>query len=792
MADLDSLIKKRREELGDEPVEAPMGLDQRIAERQLLLEQGIHQPDPRTVDARARQEFLAGQVEGESLAEPGLQKFGTRFDLGFSDTFQEKKAKFLDKYPEGEFVEVFEPRTDPASRQTTILFRRHPNEAYAELDARMVDRTELLMDFADFSGELPATAMEAIFVRGGTLIKQLLRTAGSTVGGDILKEAVEGVRGYQQETLSELAERVGTRAVISTAGAAATVTVTGPLNAVRGAASIKVAASAPAAQRAAKKLRIPGLLASQIARSPLLRKLGGQAGAVMPRINDYINDQQGALVRAFSRLRAKDLVKVLNEEIDSVHDAARSQILRAAQITPSRNLTQAGTAIQEGIAEYDDLAKLLVNRSYQRARMIEAPVFDVTPLKSTAREVRLGVQGVDAEGNAIQLSALDQKLVDILEKIDSLDPNLPSVIVDGIEIDATAQLRALRSQLWDMKTPPPGEIARQAERDAGKIYSALTHAMRNPKNANPDFVNAWRLADATASGRFDTMEKLIVIQSAKSETPAQMAARLVQPNQVDNLRVLKDSMPDSRWNEFREAVKSDFMNPDKADSLTKRLETFDKPTLDTLLTKEDKSLLFNIGAQIDRLNSVGVKQALQRQTQQVALLNELIDSGSTAKVRGLLGLAADNVTLRKSLRAGLMERVFNNSVEVREGVRTVNRVVLQREMKQLRESGAISLLDFQDIRTLKEIDTILEFVPASPDSGTSLQAGEAVAGTRSISVDALQTILEHIGVGRVLTSPIFQRVVLGKGRKPLPFNSLRVVGSVLARAAADLEQEPER
>lgn len=798
MTGLDEKIKARREslEVGSEKVADPSrGIDERIAERQRLMEQGVHAVDPRTLDARSRQEFLAKQVGQEILGQPalgtpGLEDFGTRFDLGLSDTFLEKKTKFLDKYPEGEFVEVFEPSAEPSNRATTILFRRHPDEPYAELDARALDRWEVLMDLGDVSGEIPSAVLEAVTVRGARLVQQLWKTAAATVGGDALKESVEEARGYQLETLPELASRETKRAIISTVGAGATVVVSGPLNAVRGASSIKIAKSAPAAQKAAKKLGVPGLLPSQIARSPLVRKMGGQAGAVMSTINDYINNQQAALVRALTRLRSNDLARVMRGEIEGVHEEAREQIIKAAQLSPNRSLTEAGTAIQEGLAEYDALANMLVDRAYQRARMIEAPEFDITSLKATARELKAGVRAAAEEGGEVQLSQPQKDLLDLLDKIEQVDPSLPSVTLpDGRVIDAVDQLRAIRSQLWDMKTPPPGEIARQSEREAGKLYGAVTHVLRNPKNTNPEFVNAWRMADATAAGRFDTMEKLIVVQSAKSETPAQMAERLVKPNQVDNLRILKNSMPDSRWGEFREAVKSDMLSPNKVDNLTKRLDTFDQNTLDALLPRQDQALLREIGGQIDKLNQVGVKEALTRQTQRAALLSEWIDSGQTARISGLVELANKNPLLRDSIRAGLMERVFANVVDVREGVRTINRTALQQEMRALRDSGALKFLKFNDIRTLKEIDTILEFVPARPDSGTSLQAGQAVAGARGLSVEAFQTILEHIGTGRLMTSEIFQRAMLGSGRKKSPFNSLRVIGSILARTATELESE---
>ena len=136
-----------------------------------------------------------------------------------------------------------------------------------------------------------------------------------------------------------------------------------------------------------------------------------------------------------------------------------------------------------------------------------------------------------------------------------------------------------------------------------------------------------------------------------------------------------------------------------------------------------------------------------------------------------------------------MERVWKKSVRVVEGNPTLDKKALAAEMKALRKSGAIKFLSGQDLRTIKRLDKILEFVPQTSDTGTSIQAAEAAAGVRGLSRDAFMTVLEHIGTGRLLTSRTFQRIALGSGRKPFEFNKLRVVGAVLAQVNRDLEGE---
>ena len=834
MSELTDRLKERQEKSLSIIADPSADINQRLRERQRLREKGISAPSPRVSDIEQRKTFLAKDVGKQTL---GTQTVGAgvRFDLGLSDTFEEKRVKFLDKFPEGDFIEVKEPpkvtgqAVEIGLGGNTILFRRHQNEDYAELDPSMLEKSEILADFADLSGEIPAAVMEAMVVKGGKLVGQLLRVAGGNVAGDTLKEAVEGVRGYQRETIGEFTERTLERSVVAVVGAGATVVVSGPINAIRGAPSLAVAKSAPTAQRAAVKLggvpeapppgpfrqrfeklpggkritkrlfpKTPGLLPSQIARSPLIRKMGGQATVVLKTMGDYINRQQATLVRSLSKLREGDLKKVLRGELTDLHDAASKQILRAAKLRPA-DLDATGGRLQHGVAEYDELATTLVNRSFKAARRIDTPDLDYAPLFAGATEMKAGIRGVDREGNEIVLSGPLKELDEVLGKILALDPSLPPTTTpSGAIIDGVEQLRALRSQLWDLKTPPAGEIRRLPEKLAARVYGLITHVLKNPRNADPKFLAAWKQANDLASGRFTVMDKLIVVNAAKNESPAELAKRLAQPDQVGKLRVLQEILPPSRWREFQKGVQADFISPRNVDGLTKRLDSFDQQTLDILLTKSDQKLLRNIGGEIDNLNRADIKGVLERQDSVAGVLNELIDTGNAPRIAELIkrvGTSSDAPIVR-SIRAGLMERVYRKSVKVVEGNATLDHKALGVEIEALRKTGAMKFLSFNDLRTLKELDTIAEFIPDVLDTGASIQAGETTKqfrGALRLSADAaknaIATILEHAGAGRLLTSRVFQRAVLGKGKKPLEFNKLRVMGAVLAQINRDLEGE---
>ena len=48
---------------------------------------------------------MAAQTGQETLGE-GRPPLGLRADIGLSDTFEEKRLKFIDRFPEGDFVQV--------------------------------------------------------------------------------------------------------------------------------------------------------------------------------------------------------------------------------------------------------------------------------------------------------------------------------------------------------------------------------------------------------------------------------------------------------------------------------------------------------------------------------------------------------------------------------------------------------------------------------------------------------------------------------------------------------------
>jgi len=787
---------------------AEVSLSQRIREQQQLREQGISTPSVQEIDVSQRQEFLSSQVGGGRLGEPGFEDTLIRADIGLADIFAEKKAKFLDSFPEGDFVQVQEPPVEAGRFATgrggaTIMFRRNQDEPFAEFDAAALDRFELLGDLADISGDVPAMAGEvgmAILTQGSSLPLQIGAIAAGTVAGDVIKEIMEETRdfltgkNFQQETLGEEIGRIGARAGIAAAGTALSPLITGPLNIYRGAALMKILPGAPKAQIAAKVLDIPALLPNQIAASPLVQRLGQQSQATVSTLSNYVRAQEKATVQAISRLRDEDALKFALGNFQVMHDAASKQVLAGAKAAKT-SLTEGGTAIQYGIAEYNNFARAAVNSAYARAREVATPEFDLAPALAVAKELKIGSFGAGKKGKAVSLQAPTAAISAEIKKLGSLSPSLPTISRNGVVMTGTDQLRAVRSNLNALKSTAPAGLRTPEERltnsQANTLFFAVDRVLKNPKNADPKFLSAWKEANDVAAAKFATEEKLIITQATKSETPAQMADRLAKPLQVDNLQVLKDTLPEEQFKTFQNAIETDFIAPQNINNLTKRLRTFDSDTLDLLMTKEAQGNLKKIGRDIDQINQMDISGILERQSSVAAVVRDLTDRNDTAAISQLITRANQlppGGHQKRIIRAGIVEDVFDKSIIRRENEFVLNGNQFAKEIKRLKDTGLDKILTPEDNVVLNNLDDVADFLSVTSDSGTSLQAASLAAGLRQGDVNALVTLFENIGTGRLLTNRVFQRVMLGTGAERKPFAEFRVMGAILGLELTDFSK----
>ena len=719
----------------------------------------------------------------------------SRGDLALSDTFEEKRAKFMEKFPNGDFQEI-PGRIDLAgnqSRQSVIIFRRDQGEEFARLDRSDVDLLEIMGDVADLAGDAPAIAGEILLTRGLSGIKRFISIFFGGAGGEGLKQGIEEMRGFQRDTRAQQAQRMFTQGAVGVVGAYASRLASGPLNYMRGAPVIGLKAGAERAMKAGEVLEIPSFLPGQVTTNPLVRKLQGQAGTVLPTVGDYIINQHEASIRAIMKLRDRDVVSLLKDDLAGLQARAEKQIVDHITFKDARGkaltLREAGLEVQAGIAEYSDLSQAIVTRAYSLARSIEEPQFDLENALEVGNRLSTGVQALDQEaGEPFRVGdPLDAGLTRAIQDLERIGISPEPITVKGIESSVTDQLRAIRSSLFDLKTPAPGEIRRQSHKQAAELYSALTNAIENPVNANPEFIAAHRQANSLAAQRFTTFEKLIVREASKMERPHKFAERLMTGVSVDDVVELKAILPAGRFKNLQNAGIDFLTNEQNLLSLKQSLDG-NRATFKELFTNTQLGQLDNAANEILRLNQIDLPRTLQEQSTFSGVINQLVARNNTAGIKQLLDTS--DPVLQKRIRAGMVEDIVNKVVKTDDlGDRRVDGATLDRILRSYRDSGAIGFLTVEDLKMLKRLEFVAPFLRTRADSGASLQAGEAVAGLRTLSMDAISTLIEHFSVGRIMTSKGFQRVMLGNAEKRAAPIQLDTLGAALAILATDLEAD---
>jgi hypothetical protein len=835
----DSPLKSQTESLAVTRSDGPgVSFSQRLAEKAKLRESGVHASSYDQASPDLRNQGIVNELNKEGfgvskLGESGSLGFLDRADLALSDSFEEKKVKFLDKYPGGDFIQVpaiqlgaKDINTPPSN---TIMFRRNKYESFAELDADVLEKFEIVGDLADLSGDIPAIVLEAIMTRGASLAKQALGAAFGSVSGDTIKEVVESLRGYQKETLGQDASRIAARGAIAAGGAAATGLITGPVNVAKGRGAIKLKPGAQEAQRAAADLDIPDLLWSQVASHPLVRRIQAQSEATTGRISEYLRTQQQRAVAALSTMKDEEALEFVaggTESLLNMHrDAAKRLTMKLSGNdvgdivkTPGVSMTRGGRSLQDEVNEYTNRSSLLVDRAYAIAREKGSPQFDISPLMAAANDVeavvvargmaverRSSILGPDgqpitiSQHEAVPLQKVHPQVQEQIDLIRRLDPELPTVkALDGREVDATEQLRAIRSNLWKLKqvniNASPEERARAEQ--ASTLYSVLTHILKRPKNADPEFVSAWANANQMAAERFETLEKLVIVKAADTETPAQFVKRLAQPYQVDNIRTLKSAIPPERFKLFQRSVISDFIADNNVDNLSRRLAAFDKETLSELLPESTIARLKTIGVAIDRLKSAGIEDAIKAQGSFSASVKQLLANRDEAGLKTFVDLVTQREPtdkIRRTARASIMEDLFRGSVNVSDQGVSIDGKKFLSVMSDMESKGLLKVLTAQDRQMLNKFSDLAPYLKTSVDSGTSLVAAGLVGQLREMSSEAMMSFVHLMGIGRFLTNKHAQRIFLGTGNKSAKWNpaKLRVFGAVVAQEALDVEAESD-
>ncbi len=743
-------------------------------------------------------EALAAQFGLGDLGPPGMRETGARFDIGGADNPDEKILAFKRHFPDGEMFKV------PAG---PLYFRETPQSKFKLVDAPFLSGggREVINDVVEFFapdiGAITAETGAAIGAKflgktpAGVAISLLPMLA--SMFGEVGSEAVEEFRGLSDEELTDVAKRAAVQGgTAGLAGPLAERTLRGATNVVGGRGLIAVRTGAKRAQQATQRLGLGQLPVNIVASSPIVRRMGGQAQALMKTISEYIDDLETGLARTV-RTKTGEMKQGLT--LDVVERAERREQDRiVGRVLADRGKTsfdQAGTALREGVAAYDLNSLGRVDFAYKQARKLEEPQFNLRGLKAkteilaegtpvglegTTRGPRPGDTGFPFAGEQAvpggekQIQKFGAAAQDAIDTIRRMDPNDPRVVVnrpDGSRrmVTVVEQLRRIRSNLADEMIPAPGELKRETHRTARGLYRVVSETIRDIQNTNKGFRKRWRNADRMAQARFATREKLITVQAAKTDTPANLAERLTDltdTRNIDQLKVIKRVLPSAKFRQVADARAGELLRDPTA--ITKTLADANPQVLQQLFTAQEVSQLRQLGRNFDALAASGLSSTKEQSRTLGRFAHDLLRGADEAQIEQLVDIlnrnGGKNGPAGRALRAGLIDDIFESSIIFEKGADRVDFTKLRNITKDLKERGALRILTTSDLRLLDDARRIQDLLRLSPDAGTSIQAAEAVAGLRTFQWSAIQTVLENFGVGRLFTSPGGIAFLTGIGR----------------------------
>lgn len=757
-------------------------------------------------------------IEGEALGA------NERFMLGLlGDTFEEREAQFLSSNPAGEMVEV--PTTD------ITLFRKDPTEKFRRVDRPFFESIaeggilkETGRDVAEIAGATgPEIAGEAVSLTvgkrpgGGRLLRDALRLFLGGTGGEATQQVAQEIAGTQREALTEQAERAVTEGGISVIGGTVGAGIGATKNLATGRALFKITPEGERAIAAAGRLGVDEPLPIQIVDSPFLRLLGRQAQALLPRINRALRAQQEALrsiLRGASDRKARaKILETATRAFDQAERHLKSLILGASR-EGKRVYRQASLGLQDTVTKWWRISGDVVDDLYAHSRAIEEPSFDLSPALRAADEVATGVRApgiprnvlneageiVGEEIPEIQLRSLETVLNKEIRNLRAIDPTLPRREGFATPLET---LRQIRANLRDLTLPGP-EGMRQHNVLAIKLRDAVEEVIENASHESPEAVAAYKKAQRAAARRFATREQAAVVDLLNTETPSRYARSLIQPNSVDNLIALSRAGGKEVLEEIQDLFISDLARDPR--NITKTLASFDEPTLNLLLPRDKRVIVEGAARQVDELFASNIPKARARQNRVRGFIKDLFDTSATKEIDNLAILmnktGGREGPFGKSLRAAILDEIWQRSQVVLEsasglgaGFRKIDAKRLNAVLDDFNERGLLQFLTLSEKKLVRNVELVQRVADVlSPDAGTSLQAASAVAGARSLSVQALQTFAENFGVGKIMVGERGRDLLIGTatGRKrPSDTVIFKLIGAISSSLLNDIENEKD-
>ena len=768
--------------------------------------------------------------------QPGLEDLGVRANISAffrPQTAAEANRVFQGSYPEGDIIR------DPQDKE--LYFRTSQKQKYRKLDPDIFTDSgrwrDFIYDAAEFAAyEVPVIAGElgafALTKNPSSAVKPLYSAVGNAAkafggagGGELVRQLSQVLGGKTDATPTEVGKQVATTGLYGAAGELASKPITAALGVAKGLPAMALETGAGRALSAQLRQGLPTVTPGQTVINPLIKKWEKMGVQFSPRMITHFKKQRQEGMKKFKAIVEGAAIN-LPVALRTAVDEAEQRIFRSlpgGAYPRYRGMTsrKAGEQILRGVSEWDELAKGQVDVAYSAARNAAPASYDIGNLVAAANQVlrgtRIGLKPRKVEGKLLdqygdpimktvrekeRVGNLTKEVREAAELIGKMDPNLPTI--DGK--DATDQLMALRHTLWDAKTPAPGDVFRQVNRDADALYRSLSKVMDSPVIDVENARELWKYAATAARRRFAVLDKAVIGQILKTRVKggeSQLAHALVTAGRQSDIDDLKRLIPGKRFEDLKAFVAGDLLrNPAK-------IKSMDPDVLRSLVGKQDLDNLTRVLDDVALLRSSPMAKAfndnISGRVAMMDFLSDLTPSQTDAFIKAVKNNAPLTQEIKRSVLNGIGDLSMDASRQFNLG-QFNNAIKTFTDVGLFRKNGLWSKTEQQAINDFRAYLNRVAGA-SSQDAGISLMAAGIASpaqlargekGVLGIVMESAHQMLITGGLGRFLTSPAGARILRGSASRRPPggqaawgSNKLKAIMAAAAASMAPKDEETE-
>ena len=733
---------------------------------------------------------LAGKVGQDQLGTDSLSDPIIRATLSFNPDLNVKQRSLrgMKGYENAELKSVKVDGDD------YILFRRDPSQPWSRMAQPFFKQPE--EELLPRTGEILVNQGPAIAgsIAGGALTDgagPLLFALGSGVGAGVGQLAKDLTNIFQGNKLSglDVAADVGAQ----TAFGALPLGMLKPQEAItkviKGAPLMPLSDTDKEMVALAEKYNLPGVMAGQLSDQPFLQRVMGIAKQLTPGVRSKLRAQEQGLLGVFDSKLDKEAAADLPERLRDAVFNQRDQALKAADEATTQfkglHAPEFGDNLQTAMHTVLEDRRGEVKNLYNTANALTPASVDANAVNNVTNTI-MGVLADDAKKIVKLPAEVRNTLSAYLENPDigrtfqsgvpltstkvPADITIPGTdanskaTVTKLKVSGVEFLNNIKRMIGPYTYAKTGE-ERVDEATAKRLYGAIDNALTgdNVKLSNPEFAQAWDNARNAAKSLFQDEETSWFLKAANSETPDQVALRLINPDQFTNLSFARSVLPKDKQEILDAGIQTHLMNhPEQIDAL---LTAYGKRNgnLNALLPDPNAQDAFiKLGDTWKRIEQSGLEKQAEKRTS-LDLTNKLISSSDTKSIDAAI---AANPELGNSLHGGLFDYIASKSIDTASGTPVLNARKMNTAYEKVVAKGFDKYLTANDKETLRDIQKLAALFTSKTGVGDAMH-GSAVAG-KSMNLKNIVYTISSLGQSylwsKFFTQPTLQKIIMGSGK----------------------------